>query len=259
MSSQNQFSLPVRLYRFSRRNLRKALAKCAKLLLPIPRFICHRLNHLCASEYQPIYPNFNGCDARKRDIFNQRWEAILGELSEFKEGSALDIGCNIGFFSFKLNELGYYVEGIDADPSNVFFCNSLIEHLGLENISFQKGSFDEARASHMPSFDVVLCLSVFHHVIRANGDEKSRQILRDLIAKTRRVIFMDIGQSPKAIEAFGLPPQLADDPISWMMQLLTDCGCQRVNVIGNFDTSVEVDEKRYLFAGWKTITSESAD
>jgi|GEM_PF-5457204 len=249
VNSQSQLPLPTRIYRCSLRNLRKALARIVAFFVPLSSCLNHFIYRLCASRYQPLYPG-GRADSRLKWLFNERWEAICKELGPYTSGSALDIGCNVGFFSFHLNELGYQVQGVEADPLNVYLCNSVIERRRLRNISFLNGMIDEAHVNSMPSFEVVLCLSVFHHIIRDNGEEKAREILSELISKTERVIFMDIGHSSRSVEAFNLPSALGDDPVQWMTELLTGCGCQQVNVIGHFDTSAEIDEKRYLFAGW---------
>jgi len=43
----------------------------------------------------------------------KRWEAINNEL-EFGGGSVLDIGCDLGFFTFQMARLGFVCIGIES-------------------------------------------------------------------------------------------------------------------------------------------------
>ncbi len=113
----------------------------------------------------------------------------------------LDLGCAQGWFSFKLAESGAHVFGVDYLGSNINVCNMLV----LENRHLQ-ARFKIMEIEHIPalletnSFDMVLGLSVFHHLCLHNGKEVARDIL-DRIAQKIPICLFEFA--------------LADEPTTW--------------------------------------------
>jgi tRNA (mo5U34)-methyltransferase len=76
--------------------------------------------------------------------------------------SVLDIGCNAGFYSFKLLERGATVTGIDHDARYLAQARLAADMLGHELDLRQMDVYDLDRLG--ASFDFVLFLGVFYHL-----------------------------------------------------------------------------------------------
>jgi tRNA (mo5U34)-methyltransferase len=95
-----------------------------------------------------------------------KWEQIAGHLPDDLSGvSALDIGCNAGFYSFALAARGAHVTAIDHDPHYLRQAEWARAEFGLgeEQVRLvQMGVYDLARSSE--AFDLVLFLGVLYHL-----------------------------------------------------------------------------------------------
>jgi tRNA (mo5U34)-methyltransferase len=78
--------------------------------------------------------------------------------------TALDVGCNAGFYSFELARRGAHVLGIDREPLYLRQAAWAARDLGLESrIEFRElGVYDLAHLAD--TFDVVLFMGVFYHL-----------------------------------------------------------------------------------------------
>ena len=91
--------------------------------------------------------------------------------------SVLDIGCDMGEWSFLMHDMGaQYVAGIDRNrsvngigPYNlVDHCNRRAVHEGRAGCQFRKMELGKQWHEH-GKFDVALCLSMYHHAYEAAG------------------------------------------------------------------------------------------
>jgi tRNA (mo5U34)-methyltransferase len=94
-----------------------------------------------------------------------KWNVVKKHLPENLSGwNVLDVGCNAGFYSFKLAELGANVLGIDSDENYLrqaqwaqkFFSEDM-------QTEFRKMQVYEL-ASLKKQFDLVLFMGVFYHL-----------------------------------------------------------------------------------------------
>src|SRR4051812_45382149 len=69
-----------------------------------------------------------------------KWEEIKGSIPKDLTGwTALDIGCNAGFYSFELAKRGASVLGIDLDPHYLRQARWAAKEMGLSaNVSFRQ-------------------------------------------------------------------------------------------------------------------------
>ena len=58
----------------------------------------------------PTYPH--------KDTARYRWDTFIRPLVPSETGHAIDLGCNAGFYSRELADLGYTVQGMDKDVRN---------------------------------------------------------------------------------------------------------------------------------------------
>jgi len=95
-----------------------------------------------------------------------KWNRIKSLLEEMSihGNRVLDIGCNEGFFSFKLEEYGADVLGADIDKHRIEkaqFINSVFNKTGVE---FRVLSIYEQEFSELKKFDFCLCLGFLHRI-----------------------------------------------------------------------------------------------
>jgi tRNA (mo5U34)-methyltransferase len=88
-----------------------------------------------------------------------KWERIrpLLETIGVRGARVLDVGCNEGFFSHRLHEMGARVLGIDIDVQRVAKAKFVRETLGRSEIEFDVVDIYSEAFARQPTFD--LCLS----------------------------------------------------------------------------------------------------
>lgn len=99
------------------------------------------------------------------DFPSFKWREISSCVPEDLNGwSALDIGCNAGFYSFELARRGARVLGIDCDPHYLEQARWAARQFALEErVDFrQMQVYDLARVNG--KFDLVLFMGVFYHL-----------------------------------------------------------------------------------------------
>ena len=94
-----------------------------------------------------------------------KWDRIAPHIPADLTGwSALDIGCNAGFYSFELARRGATVTGMDVDPRYLAQARWAARQLGLEgSVRFERRQVYDL--AHTPeSYDLVLFMGVFYHL-----------------------------------------------------------------------------------------------
>ena len=94
-----------------------------------------------------------------------KWAQIAPHLPERLEGwTALDVGCNAGFYTFELAQRGARVLGLDADPHYLRQAVWARGQLGLDHlVEFrQMQVYDLARTEER--YDLILFLGVLYHL-----------------------------------------------------------------------------------------------
>lgn len=99
------------------------------------------------------------------DFPSFKWKDLQGSIPENLEGwSALDIGCNAGFYTFELAKRGANVLGIDLDPHYLKQAQWAAQQLGLEH----KTEFRQMQVydlAHLDQrFDLIIFMGVFYHL-----------------------------------------------------------------------------------------------
>jgi tRNA (mo5U34)-methyltransferase len=94
-----------------------------------------------------------------------KWRQLSGHLPEDLKGwTALDIGCNAGFYSLELARRGARVTGIDMDPHFLRQAQWAAGKFGLaERVTLRQAQIYDL--AHWPDrFDLVLFMGVFYHL-----------------------------------------------------------------------------------------------
>ena len=99
------------------------------------------------------------------DFPSFKWRDLQAHLPEDLSGwTALDIGCNAGFYSFELARRGARVTGIDHDPHYLRQAHWAARQFGLEDrVRFRHMQvYDLGRSGE--SYDLVLFMGVLYHL-----------------------------------------------------------------------------------------------
>lgn len=99
------------------------------------------------------------------DFPRYKWRHMMDQVPQDLRGcSALDIGCNAGFYSFELAGRGAEVTAIDTGERYLSQASWAAEKLGLE----RRIRFERMDVYNLPrlgrTFDLVLFLGVFYHL-----------------------------------------------------------------------------------------------
>jgi O-antigen chain-terminating methyltransferase len=102
----------------------------------------------------------------------------------------LDLGCAQGFFSLSLAKRGATVLGLDFLEANIALCQALAaEHLDCA-AHFRTGLVEDVCFQlEAGQYDLVLGLSVFHHIVHRLGCEFTQKLLDQLATKAIAGIF----------------------------------------------------------------------
>lgn len=73
-----------------------------------------------------------------------------------KEKTALDIGCNCGFFTIVVSRHVKHIEGLDINPYLINIANDVKDFLEINNASFCKSSFEDYNI--VEKFDIIFSL-----------------------------------------------------------------------------------------------------
>lgn len=99
------------------------------------------------------------------DFPAMKWREIADHLPQDLSGwTALDVGCNAGFYSFELARRGAQVTGIDAEPLFLAQARWAAREFELtDRVEFrQMQVYDLARTAE--HYDLVLFMGVFYHL-----------------------------------------------------------------------------------------------
>jgi len=139
--------------------------------------------------YQPIYghPELSGQVSRSYADRLEHIARVHDALQRLLDRplSVLDLGCTQGFFSLNLAERGAIVHGVDFLDKNIAVCEALaLEHPTLQ-VRFEIGRVEDIIAALEPGqYDLVLGLSVFHHIVHEKSASAVKTMLEQLAAQS---------------------------------------------------------------------------
>ena len=155
------------------------------------------------------------------DFPRYKWQALAPHLPKRLDGwTALDIGCNAGYYSFELAHRGARVTGIDVDPHYLRQAKWAARELGLQQvIEFRQMQVYDL-ADEDDQFDLVLFMGVFYHL-------RYPALALDIVARrTRRMMVFQTLTTP-GMEVY---PDTWDHPIN-ERDALNDPGWPRMAFI----------------------------
>lgn len=155
--------------------------------------------------YQPIfgYPCLSSKVSRscvdRLDQIERIYRALENHLK--RPLRVLDLGCAQGYFSLHLAKLGASVHGVDFLDKNIALCQALALENPSFKITFAEGRIeDEVAKLQYDQYDLVLGLSVFHHLIHIHGSSFVKCLV-DQLAQLSGALVLEIA--------------LQDEPLYW--------------------------------------------
>lgn len=193
--------------------------------------------------YQPIYgnPEFDTQASRPCQDRLQLISLIHDQLT-IQLGrplKVLDLGCAQGYFSLHLAERGATVIGIDRLKANIELCQHLAAaHTGL-SVQFRVGSVEDTLERLEPhGADLVLGLSVLHHLCAEKGADTTRSMLKALSNKIKIGLF-EVAVKEEPVTWASAQPETPD----WLYQDFAFLAC-----VGEFNTHLSEHKRPLYFA-----------
>lgn len=191
--------------------------------------------------YQPIFghPELSvGASRRSDDRLAEVTSAYKAlETALGRPLRVLDLGCGQGYFSHHLARLGASVHGVDFLEPNITVCRALAAEHGHRGLQFENARVEDVLARLQPDrYDLLLGLSIFHHIAAARG----ANFVRDMLAAA----------APKVAAAL-FEMALAEEPTFWAAEQPASArdllgGYAFVHEIARFDTHLS-DVRRPLY------------
>jgi SAM-dependent methyltransferase len=185
--------------------------------------------------YQPLYgveddPDAPGWTTTRGT--DERWAMMEPHLPS--TGSALDIGSQHGWFTFKLAERGLFAIGVDHAERSVRISQSLAMYNGAGRATFLHAKVDPETARFLPTVDVVLFMSVFHHLVRRGGLEEAELCTKRLAERCRHQMVFDTGGPDHPKKKWGEKLAfMGSSPRDWVGEFLLSVGFSDVTHIGD--------------------------
>ncbi len=152
--------------------------------------------------------------------------------------STIDVGCNIGYFVFRMAERGGLCLGVDWGRNEIALARRLASKQDVTNALFAQLEITEQTAATLPTADLVICLSIFHHWARKLGLDGATLIMRRLADHAGHCLVFETGQPDEPTDWAGDLHFMGTDPDGWTRQYLTDLGFAKVDHAGKFPTSL---------------------
>lgn len=145
-----------------------------------------------ADLYHPLpFAAFRGLTTQvTEDTPYRRLGMILREYNDVRGLRVLDLGCNVGFFSFALARRGAKVAGFDRRAEYVDIARKTSVIYGVP-VSFREALVTPELVREQREVDLTLCFSMLQWLIRQNGVAYGDEVLR-AISKTSNALFFDV-------------------------------------------------------------------
>jgi SAM-dependent methyltransferase len=143
--------------------------------------------------YQPLYGMPQHLSSRPAS--GLRMDLLLGAVDKVQVRvrrplRVLDLGAAQGYTALLLAERGHHVTGLDNQQINVDVAVALAERFPTHDARFLLGDVAHAEAFvDLRSFDVVLGLSVLHHVAYRDGHDAATGLVRRLASAVPYAVF----------------------------------------------------------------------
>jgi SAM-dependent methyltransferase len=189
------------------------------------------------SKYHPL-PDFAGNWVGGKRNSNARLDMIEKNV-DFNDKTVLDLGCSGGFFSFSLAKKAKSITAIDANQDMINRNREIADRLGCKNIEFRYSHINPESLKELPKYDVVLFLSVFHHIIASSdtyewndesGVESAQEVL-DTVSKLGSVYIFEMGRPDEGTKLGRIVGERIGEPRDWVPQNVFGAGFKNIQVL----------------------------
>lgn len=181
---------------------------------------------------------------------------LLANHVDFSGKRVLDLGCSGGYFGFALADTVSGYLGIDADSALIARNRDAAARHALARLDFRQSVISPSLIRGLEAVDVVLFLSVFHHMLAASQAYEWNQrqgfdpfdVLHALRERTSILAF-ETGYPDEGFEWCERLPAMTPTPRAWTERKLLDAGFARVEVIPASCYHGRADRLRRSLAG----------
>ena len=150
----------------------------------------------------------------------------------------LDLGSAQGFFTLSLAPYCEQAVGIDMNSGNVALSSALAREHDITHVVFREATVqDFVRDLEPGSFDVVLGLSVFHHLCHSDGFAATRSVIDDLKGKVD-VLLLELALSTEPLYWAETLPETPESLVS---------SVAFVRCLGTFGTHLSETKRPLLY------------
>ena len=223
---------------------RKCIYVLDKTFLSLKLFLLRNMGGIHKYQANPFNKTDGNISGRH---CGDRFAEFNSRIPEGLAPSVLDIGCNEGYFTFKMAERGGVCIGIDWGADQINNAKDLAKHHNVPNALFARMDINEQTISGLPGVDLVICMSIFHHWARKDGEAAARSILQKLCAKATCYLVFETGQpDEKKADWADRVSFMGGDHEEYVKSMLQEFGFKSVTSLGLFGTTVS-DEPRILY------------
>ena len=200
----------------------------------------------------PLTEEWRGRAIRRVNAELKR-EGILTSLDPDAD-TALDLGCNSGYYSFMLSKRGLMTLGIDIDREALATAKTIANTKEFWElpVGFMYTKLDRKTVNHLPEADVVLFLSAFHTFCLHYGFDEAYEILRVIWTKVRGSLYFETAETDQRPALYGgyLPDMgnssaESQEYITKMLSGIDDRAS--ITCLGYFPLTAQKSESRHLF------------
>lgn len=180
----------------------------------------------------------------------KKWQ-IMNSLIPHGVKTALDIGCNNGFFTLRLAKRGIFAIGVDPDMDLIRLAQLATFETNQGLAAFSILAVDQKNTSLLPDVDVTLVLSVAHRWVRNYGRSDADAIVEALWRKTRQIMFFetpDPCQNTKETPFLSYMGKTESECENFVLRWLGSLENAKVSFLGALPTDFRPGETRRLFA-----------
>ncbi len=114
--------------------------------------------------YQPIpFPEFSDVGYRRLDA-TELFDGMVSHMTVHGQ-RILDLGCNLGYNSFRLNELGATCVGMDVLPVHYYVPMKLAEYYGVSSTFIWDYITPQSILATDGHFDTTIFVNTIHHIM----------------------------------------------------------------------------------------------
>ena len=165
--------------------------------------------------------------------------AAITRLVDVTGKDVLDLGCSGGYFSFALARDARRVFAIDGDQAVIDRNREAAERMGVTNVEFVHAVIRPELIEALPSVDVTLFLSVFHHLLTGSEayDWNDATVVKtafrslELLKARTDILVFEMGYPDEGYEWCSRLPRMMPSPRDWIVDRVFGADFPSVQIV----------------------------